>query len=1047
MRTKTMLCVLGLLVAWGACAQAEAVEVENGLIVCVGAEALESVSDRWNRPGSVIQCLETSDAKVADLRKRIQAAGCYGKVSVVSFDGRRLPYVGNLANLVIVGSDSQVSESELQRVAAPYGTVIAAGKKTIKPYPEAMDEWPQHYHGPDNNAVSQDTLVGPPRRVQWISDPRWSRSHLGLPSVTSVVSAHGRVFSIEDLVSAEYPALPGKFALVARDAFNGIELWRHPFKEWEPVTRHIKSTPIQLQRRLVALESKFFPLVICTPGFDTPITVFDGMTGKTLLTYEGTENTQEFVFDNDVLYVVAGDPMNSHGDVKEYQGFNETAFPLALYGRETLRKPDPKCSIAAFDTNSNKPLWEVPSAKTSGYQAGTLAVRGERVVFCTMDEIVCLDRRSGDELWRAPNEVVMVSPKRVNGPEAMTGIAPALVLTDDAVYIADVITLKAYSIKDGKHMWSGKAYPNHFKPSDLFVAQGTIWSGTLEGYDPLTGDVRKTLTQQMTGPMVHDRCYRNRITENYYIDTKTGGSDFLDLASDTEFPNPWVRGTCGIGATPCNGLLYAPPAACSCSNWVMINSFNALAPEPGLKSSDQSIDVKAEAILEKGPAYGKVTAPKSAAKGWNTYRGDGGRSGVTKATAPATFKRQWTVKVSTRASAPTIAGGKLFVADIDAHAVRAFDADSGEALWSYTTGARIDSPPTIHNGLALFGSRDGWVYCLRASDGVLVWRFRGLPDDRWVCVYGQVESAWPVFGSVLVKDDVAYFAAGRNSFLDGGIWLFGLDPQSGRVLHERHMYGPFGDDGFPIIANDISGGFGLHGFKNDVLMADGESLFIRQQGFKTDLTPIDPKTITKPHLIASAGFLEPVPHHRTWMTIDTTIRYDTTMMKAGGPNGDILVKDGDRFYEMRGYPPGRTTNFNPRSNGYTLYAGVLSKTPVTPPARAPKAKAGAKNRTARPAKPVTERWSNGIPLTGKAMALADESLFVAGTPVVFPEGDLHKAYEGRMGGVIWAASTTTGEKIAETKLAAAPAWDAMAVADGRLYISLEDGSVVCLGSK
>ena len=81
------------------------------------------------------------------------------------------------------------------------------------------------------------------------------------------------------------------------------------------------------------------------------------------------------------------------------------------------------------------------------------------------------------------------------------------------------------------------------------------------------------------------------------------------------------------------------------------------------------------------------------------------------------------------------------------------------------------------------------------------------------------------------------------------------------------------------------------------------------------------------------------------------------------------------------------------------------------------------------------------------MALADNSLFVAGTPVVFPSDDLHKAYEGRMGGVLWAVSAQTGEKMAETKLSAAPAWDGIAVANGRLYISLEDGSVVCLGSR
>jgi outer membrane protein assembly factor BamB len=81
------------------------------------------------------------------------------------------------------------------------------------------------------------------------------------------------------------------------------------------------------------------------------------------------------------------------------------------------------------------------------------------------------------------------------------------------------------------------------------------------------------------------------------------------------------------------------------------------------------------------------------------------------------------------------------------------------------------------------------------------------------------------------------------------------------------------------------------------------------------------------------------------------------------------------------------------------------------------------------------------------MVLAGDCLFVAGTPVAFPRGDLAKAYEGRMGGVLWAASATTGEKMAAYKLDAPPAWDGMAVANGRLHLALADGRVVCLSGR
>ncbi len=94
-----------------------------------------------------------------------------------------------------------------------------------------------------------------------------------------------------------------------------------------------------------------------------------------------------------------------------------------------------------------------------------------------------------------------------------------------------------------------------------------------------------------------------------------------------------------------------------------------------------------------------------------------------------------------------------------------------------------------------------------------------------------------------------------------------------------------------------------------------------------------------------------------------------------------------------------------------------------------------------------QRWASPIPLTGKALVLAGDTVFVAGTPVEFPANDLAKAYEGRMGGVLWAASASTGRKVAEYKLDAPPVWDGMAVANGRLFISLQDGRVICMGEK
>jgi len=1022
----------------------DATGVTGGLVVHLGCGDGKLTAALRAGDAYTVQGLDPDAKNVEAARRHIQSLGLYGPVSVEPLSGARLPYVDNLVRLLVAEDPGGVGMDEIMRVVAPLGVAYVkqggAWTKTVKPWPEGMDEWQQHFHDADNNAVAHDRLVGPPRRYQWTAEPQWMRSHMSMPSISSLVSSKGRLFTVEDRGSAEHPALPGKFALVARDAFNGIVLWTHPFPDWHPVNIRTKQTPVQLQRRLAAVGDT----VYCTPGYTAPVTALEAATGKVLKTYEGTERTTEFIYDRGVLFAVIGDPTDTVG-VAGGSFLGTSQFAVLDYGPEIPVLDNPKSTIAALDADSGRTLWRKSGKDTAGYQGGSLAVRGEVAVYSTAKDLVCLDRDSGREIWRA------AAPVTLKDRIGIGGVGVALVLSDEAVYLADSERIRAFDLKDGAALWQGKAILNHHKPPDLFLTGGVVWSAYYNGHDPRTGKVVKTLSQKMTGPMGHDRCYRNRITDRYYINTKTGGSDFLDLETSNEFPNPWVRSTCGIGHLPCNGLLYCGPPACACCNWVMLNALNALAPEPGLESSGQAPEVKQTPHLEKGSAYGRIRNPKSEIGNdadWPTYRHDAGRSGVTKAAAPTDLKPRWEAKVTTRASAPVIAAGKVFVADIDAHAVCALDAADGRLLWRYTTGARVDSPPTYHEGLLLFGSRDGWVYALRASDGALAWRFRGLPDDRTICAYGQVESAWPVCGSILVKDGVAYFAAGRNSFLDGGIFLYGLEPRTGRVIHQRRMYGPHNKQGFPIIPSKIYSGTrsrlnSLDGFKADIFLTDGGLLYLRQQAFKFDLTPLKPEAARPPHLIPSPGFLEAIPHHRTFWTIDTTIRYDITAGRQAA-RGDILVMDGKQFYEVRGYKPGRISPFDPRPNGYTLFAGVYAQANETVTQERGGKKAPRKTRVQSVAK---KRWTSHIPLTGKALVLAGNRLFVAGTPVAFPEGDLAKAYEGRMGGRLWAASAATGEKLAEVQLDAPPTWDGMAVANGRLFIALRDGRILCMGGK
>ncbi len=1043
----------------------DAAGITGGLVVHVGCgdgklTAALHAGDRY-----LVHGLDTDAANVVKARGHIQSLDLYGPVSAAAFDGEHLPYTDNLVNLVVSEDLGNVPMDEVLRVLAPLGVALVGGKKTVKPWPEDIDQWQQYLHDADNNAVAHDTVVGPPRHLQWVGDPAWSRSHMSIPTVVAMVSARGRLLTIEDRATPENPFLPGRFRLVARDAFNGVPLWQHDFAVWEPVTRYVKDIAIQLQRRLAAIGDT----VYCTPGLEAPLTAFDAPTGKVIKTYKGTQRTQEFACEAGVLYAVIGDRMNAarYNIVKTHAGkgtslggfdpkapFGGTGFRRA-YAPETPDRPDPVCAVVAIDAESGRQLWR--RKDIHGYTACSLAIRGRHAVYQTSGGLVCVSPKTGEMIWNVEKAI-----RSGDGTEANT-----VVLSDSMVYAKEGKTLHAYSLKDGAEKWTAPIANNYEKAADIFLAAGAVWTGGSKqptSYDPETGKKTKTISQRMTGPMSHDRCYRNFITDRYYINSKTGGADFLDLVSGKEFPNHWTRGTCGMGVLPCNGLLYAPPFSCQCSIGAMIQNFNAMATEKGLKTSGQKIHVQREVRLVKGPAYGPVRPAARAAlrpgvrmdkvsegKGrkpgqdWPTYRHDGSRGGATPSKVPADAAPLWKAKLKTAASAPVVAAGKVFVADIHAHTVHALSAADGKTVWQYVAGGRVDSPPTYYKGLVLFGSRDGWVHCLRASDGALVWRFKDLPD-RLIGAFGQLESAWPVSGSVLVResaeasreggtDGIAYFAAGRSSFLDGGVFLYGLNPQTGAVIHSRQVYGPFEEGtGFPATAH--------RGCKSDILVTDGVRLYMRHKAFNADLTDA---ASARAHVIPSAGFMDGNPQHRTYWTIGTGFSGKTAVRP---PSGDILVTDGKDFYEVRGFAVHRHSYFDPRLRGYKLFAGTVSaKTPQGIAKGGKKARGKGKARAA--AAKTAAKWTADIPLTGKAMVWAGDVLFVAGTPAYFPPdhpaAKYEAAYAGKLGGVLWAASAADGKKLAEYKLDAAPSWDGLAAADGRLYVSLSDGTVMCMG--
>jgi outer membrane protein assembly factor BamB len=249
---------------------------------------------------------------------------------------------------------------------------------------------------------------------------------------------------------------------------------------------------------------------------------------------------------------------------------------------------------------------------------------------------------------------------------------------------------------------------------------------------------------------------------------------------------------------------------------------------------------------------------------WPMYRADASRSGATDATITADLKPSWATELGGRLTQPVVGDGRLFVADSSEHLIHALDVESGSQLWSHVAGGRIDSPPTIAGDRVLFGSADGYVTCLQAEDGRLAWRFRLAPIDRRTVSFDQIESVWPVHGSVLVADGVATAVAGRSMYLDGGLRICRFDVATGRLLSEEIM-----DDRDPesdgSLQNHIKG-LNMPVALTDILSSDGERLYMRSQVMDLEgkRLKLGPANTGFHHLFTPYGFTDDSWFHRIY---------------------------------------------------------------------------------------------------------------------------------------------------------------------------------------
>jgi outer membrane protein assembly factor BamB len=1050
----------------------EASGVRGGLVVVVGCADLGLLTDIGRREGYLVHGLDTDRAQVTQAREHVQQEKVARRASVSTWNGVNLPFVDNTVNLLVLANAHPIpKDTELKRILAPGGGIVAWKRPDSdlaftqvgdwfvvrKAIPESLDEWSHHMHDSTGIGAGNDRAVGPPRHLQWKAGPEFSRSHENMSSVSAVVSSGGRVFSIMDEGPLASIYLPSQWSLTARDAFSGVQLWKKPIESWHARLFPLKSGPAQLMRRIVAAGDH----VYVTLGLDAPVSKLNAATGEVLLTYAEPLHVEELLWIDGKLVVVSSRDANT----EPFQGRMPANRPDFSLEERVLGSQSNK-AITVIDTSNDEVAWSLDGDHVVPL---TAVADRKRLCFLVGTTVRCIDLGTGEATWdrKLPGKNV----------KATTYHSPTVLLHEEIVYVALDRTLRAIDATNGKELWNAAcAAAGYRSPASIFVLNGLIWdidaSGepyrpkskvvpgranrTFVGYDLRTGEVRKKLPilgEHGYGVM-HHRCHIPRASGDYIL-TAFPGIEFIDTNNGDIQHHSWIRGACVYGFMPANGLIYAPPHPCACYMEAKLTGFLAVAPA---RKDLRSAPVSEASKLIKGPAFGVADeSDTSSSEEWATYRGDVARSGRYPGQLPTSLKKAWSQKVGGRLTQPIVADGRLYTVAKDAQKLCALDAETGDMQWSHGLASRVDSSPTCHKGMILFGGRGGYVYALRASNGELIWKFRAAPEDLRLVAYDGVESVWPVHGSVLVQDEVVWFVAGRSSFLDGGLFVFRLDSKTGRELSMTriHLLAPDGTQP-PILADaiqptDIGGReatrLDMAGAKPDVLSCDGTHVFMRHHTFDLDGKSVDQNI---DHLFSPTGFLDDSWFRRTyWVFGNHFVGGAQGWARAGNtmPSGRIMSIGRERIFGFGRdrYPPSPGNPHQMYAAGETEILFAMKR----------HAMSGKQDKWSRRSKPRQSNesdqgpyeWSMPADLQVRAMLVAnnDETLFVAGAKgdwVTSPE-----AYQGHLGSTVRAVSARDGRTIAEYELPASPIFDGMAAAYGRIYVALQNGSLLCLTGK
>ena len=213
------------------------------------------------------------------------------------------------------------------------------------------------------------------------------------------------------------------------------------------------------------------------------------------------------------------------------------------------------------------------------------------------------------------------------------------------------------------------------------------------------------------------------------------------------------------------------------------------------------------------PMIGLFLMAATVSASWPTYQHDHSRSGSTAQQPPKSPSERWVYRSPSRpipawdepalwdgwskvhdlknrqpfdkAFHVAVSEGRVYFGSSIDDQIHCVEASSGQQLWSFFTEGPVRLAPTVVDGRLYVGSDDGFVYCLNAANGELIWKSRPGPNDRRVVGNGRVISPWAIRTGVVVVDDTVFCGAGVIP--SEGVYVAALNTADGSERWKTQM--------------------------------------------------------------------------------------------------------------------------------------------------------------------------------------------------------------------------------------------------------------------